>query len=170
MVRAERTQHRVGRSSACSRGGGRSRRLKISARGSRADLHPEGAGAARRRRGRRGGATRVEPQRALSAAAALWASKGRRMAGTRVRSAAQPSIEQSVLLLALLAGLPCRRSSARLIWTEPTPSRSAGRVTAVIVCVWIGAAAGARQSSRACSSSRRTCSARCAKGTTRSAA
>ncbi|HEX2444762.1 MAG TPA: ATP-binding protein [Vicinamibacterales bacterium] len=57
----------------------------------------------------------------------------------------QPSIEQSVLALGVLAGLPASILVLYGIWTEPYSFEVRWTVTAVIVFVWFGAAAAARQ-------------------------
>jgi PAS domain S-box-containing protein len=57
----------------------------------------------------------------------------------------QPSIEQSVLLLGLLAGLPASALVLYGIWAESYTFEVRWTITAVIVCVWLGAAAAARQ-------------------------
>jgi PAS domain S-box-containing protein len=57
----------------------------------------------------------------------------------------QPSIEQSVLLLGLLAGLPASALVLYGVWAEPYTFEVRWTITAVIVCVWLGAAAAARQ-------------------------
>ncbi|HEX2342152.1 MAG TPA: ATP-binding protein [Vicinamibacterales bacterium] len=56
-----------------------------------------------------------------------------------------PSIEQSVLLLGLLAGLPASALVLYGIWAESYTFEVRWTITAVIVCVWLGAAAAARQ-------------------------
>ncbi|MGH9314440.1 MAG: sensor histidine kinase [Vicinamibacterales bacterium] len=57
----------------------------------------------------------------------------------------QPSIEQSVLLLGLLAGLPASALVLYGVWAEPYTFEVRWTITAVVVCVWLGAAAAARQ-------------------------
>jgi two-component system, NtrC family, nitrogen regulation sensor histidine kinase NtrY len=57
----------------------------------------------------------------------------------------QPSIEQSVLLLGLLAGLPASVLVLYGVWAEPYTFEVRWTITTVIVCVWLGAAAAARQ-------------------------
>jgi PAS domain S-box-containing protein len=57
----------------------------------------------------------------------------------------QPSIEQSVLLLGLLAGLPASALVLYGVWAEPYTFEVRWTITAIIVCVWLGAAAAARQ-------------------------
>jgi two-component system nitrogen regulation sensor histidine kinase NtrY len=57
----------------------------------------------------------------------------------------QPSIEQSVLMLGLLAGLPASALVLYGVWAEPYTFEVRWTITSVIICVWVGAAAAARQ-------------------------
>ena len=57
----------------------------------------------------------------------------------------QPSIEQSVLVLGLLAGLPASALVLYGVWAEPYTFEVRWTITSVIICVWVGAAAAARQ-------------------------
>jgi PAS domain S-box-containing protein len=57
----------------------------------------------------------------------------------------QPSIEQSVLALGVLAGLPASALVLYRLWSEPYSFEVRWTITAVIVFVWFGAAAAARQ-------------------------
>jgi two-component system nitrogen regulation sensor histidine kinase NtrY len=66
---------------------------------------------------------------------------------TAVERSARPhlGVEQSVLLLGLLAGLPASAVVLYRVWAEPYSFEVRWTITAVIVCVWLGAAAAARQ-------------------------
>jgi two-component system nitrogen regulation sensor histidine kinase NtrY len=57
----------------------------------------------------------------------------------------QPSIEQSVLALGVLAGLPASMLVLYRIWADPYSFEVRWTVTAIILFVWLGAAAAARQ-------------------------
>jgi two-component system, NtrC family, nitrogen regulation sensor histidine kinase NtrY len=57
----------------------------------------------------------------------------------------QPSIEQSVLALGVLAGLPASILVLYGIWAEPYSFEVRWTITAIILFVWFGAAAAARQ-------------------------
>ena len=57
----------------------------------------------------------------------------------------QPSIEQSVLALGVLAGLPASILVLYRIWAEPYSFEVRWTITATVLFVWLGAAAAARQ-------------------------
>src|SRR3954470_24089298 len=78
------------------------------------------------------------------------------------------SLEQAVLGLALLAGFPATVALAWIVRGQNYSFEVRWTLAAVVAVVWIGSAIASYQLVTASSISRRTCSGRCTRETTRS--